>query len=505
MKASTGTRQMLERVKTHIPGFEDISDGGLPKGRATLVSGSSGSCKTILTLQFLVSGIIRDDEPAVFVTCEESAADIRENVRSFGWDLAELEKGKKLAILDFSPEPGRKVIIKGDYDFSGLMARLASAIDAIGAGRVGIDAIGSLFSQFPDEGKVRTLLHEIAATLKLKGITTVMTAERLEEYGPVGRFGVEDFVSDNVIILRNILAEERVRRTIQILKFRGTRHHKGEFPFTICEDGVIIMPLSSMSLTMASSDTRIRSGVPTLDKMCGGGFFRDSIILASGATGTGKTLLATTFIDQGCRDGEKSMIFAFEESRQQLLRNAIGWNLDFTDWENQGQLKIICDYPEVTDITEHLRIMKEAIDDFKPTRIAVDSLSALERVSSIRDFREFVLSLTAFIKQREAAGLFTAVTPMLMGGSSVTEQHISTLTDSIILMRYAEMMGRMYRGLTVLKMRGSQHEKEIRQYEIDDTGMHIGNVFDNVSGFLTGAPTRIAREEAAEMRDMFSG
>ena len=371
--------------------------------------------------------------------------------------------------------------------------------------RVAIDSIGTLFSLFSDTERVRQELFRIAVGLKKMEVTTVITAERIEEYGTIARFGVEEFVSDNVIIMRNNLDEEKRRRTIEILKYRGAPHQNGEFPFTISKGGIEALPLSSMELTQNSSNVRISTGNEELDEMCGGGFYRDSIILVSGATGCGKTLSVTSFLDDGSRRGEKTLVFAFEESREQLLRNAIGWGMDFQKWEEQGLLKIVCAYPEVLGLEDHLLKMKNEIEQFRPTRIAVDSLSALERVSSPKSFREFVISLTSFIKARETAGLFTATTASLMGGTSVTETHISTITDTILLMRYVELMGEMRRGITVLKMRGSKHDKAIREYSIDDDGMHIGKPFSNVGGILAGAPLQIVGSEVDKLGEMFDG
>jgi circadian clock protein KaiC len=238
--------------------------------------------------------------------------------------------------------------------------------------------------------------------------------------------------------------------------------------------------------------------------MCGGGFFRDSIVLVSGATGTGKTLMTTEFIAGGGKSNERCLLFAFEESREQLFRNARGWGIDFEQMENDGRLRVVCEYPEVAGLEDHLVRMKSLIEEFKPNRVAVDSLSALERVSSVKGFREFVIGLTSFIKQKEVAGLFTSTTPSLVGGSSVTETHISTITDSIILLRYVEMLGEIRRGIAVLKMRGSMHEKNIREISIDASGMHIGNPYRDVTGILSGNPARVPSSELDRIGSLFT-
>jgi len=248
---------------------------------------------------------------------------------------------------------------------------------------------------------------------------------------------------------------------------------------------------------------RIRSGVPELDRMCGGGFFRDSIILLSGATGTGKTLVTTMFIAGGVDSGERCLLFAFEESRDQLFRNATGWGIDFEKMEAAGKLKVVCEYPETGSLEDHLIAMKAVVDEFQPQRIAVDSLSALERVATIKSFREFAIGLTSYIKDKNVAGLFTATSSSLLGGSSVTETHISTITDSIILLRYVEMHGEMRRGVTVLKMRGSTHEKNIREFTIDHKGMHVGKPFRNISGILSGHFMHLPPGEIERLRELF--
>jgi circadian clock protein KaiC len=291
---------------------------------------------------------------------------------------------------------------------------------------------------------------------------------------------------------------------VEILKFRGTAHQKGSFPFTVIPGrGIVMIPLSAMELKQRSSNLRITSGNAELDRMCGGGFFRDSIILVSGATGTGKTLMATTFMAAGAQRGERALLFAFEESRDQLFRNAEGWGIDFEQMEKDGLLRVVANYPEVTSLEDQLIAMQAEIERFKPQRIAVDSLSALERVSTLRGFREFVISLTSFIKHQEIVGLYTSTTSTLLGGSSITEAHISTITDSIILLRYVELFGEMRRGLTVLKMRGSIHDKEIREFAIDNRGMHIGRPFRNISGILSGQFTHVSPSELERLGAMF--
>ena len=494
----------MTKLKTGMSGFDLVTKGGLPKGRTTLVTGTAGSGKTIFASQFLAEGIRKSGEAGVFVTFEETPNDICKNVASLDWDIGTWEAEGKWTFVDVSPETHAETVIVGAYDLGALLARIEHAVKSTNAKRVAMDSLGAIFSRFDDNAKIRMELLRISAALKEMGVTAVMTAERSREYGNITRYGIEEFVADNVIILRNVLDNEKRRRTIEILKFRGTDHQKGEYPFTILpEDGFIVVPLSAIQLKQKSSNVRVTSGNEVLDKMCSGGFFRDSVILVSGATGTGKTLLVTQFIAGGAKNGERSLLFAFEESREQLFRNAQGWGIDFRKWEEEGKLKVVCEYPEVRGLEDQLLKMKEIIREFKPNRVAVDSLSALERVATIRGFREFVISLTSFIKHGEVLGLFTNTTPTLVGGTSVTEAHISTLTDSIILLRYVEMYGEMQRGMTVLKMRGSQHDKDIRSFSIDGEGMHIGKPFRNVAGILAGQPTQITPDEISRLSGLF--
>jgi circadian clock protein KaiC len=479
---------VLERVKTGIEAFDDLVMGGLPRGRTTIVGGTPGSGKTVFATQFLAHGITDRDESGVFVTFEESPSEIEVNMASFGWDIRRWRETNKLAFVDASPRDSDQMIV-GDFDLAGLLTRVLHAAKNGNAKRVVLDSITQLFDHFvSDERAVRRELLRIATALKKEGLTVLMTAERNSEYGDISRHRIEEFVADNVVILRNALDRERRRRTIEVLKMRGSRHVEGEVPITlVSEQGIVAVPLSSLRLEQQSSTKRVTSGNADLDKMTSGGFFRDSVTLVSGATGTGKTLLVTNFLAGGVAAGERAMLVGYEESRGQLFRNARGWGVDFETMEAEGNLKVVCLYPEAQSLPDHLLMIRQLVEEFRPDRLAIDSLSALERIAPETGFREFLISLTSFIKKREIAGLCTATDKSLVGGHSASEQHISTLTDSIILLRYIQEGASMHRGLMVLKMRGSEHDKQITRFTIDGNGMHLGRPIEGTSDAFGGA------------------
>ncbi|MEE8600761.1 circadian clock protein KaiC [Euzebya tangerina] len=493
----------VEKTPTGISGLDVISYGGLPSSRLTLVSGTAGAGKTIFACQFLAEGI-RLGIPGVFVTFEESVEDIRRNTSGLGFPIQQWEQEGRWAFVDGAPSDVERPVESGPFDLEGLISRISHAADRVGAKRVSIDSLGALFNHFVSADTIRQEVYRLATALKAIGVTAVLTAERDLDYGPVSKWGVEEFVSDNVVILRNALTGEHRRRSIEILKMRGAMHHTGQYPYTVVpQQGIVMIPSAAMELTSHGSGHRITTGSDQLDRMLHGGLYDDSIVLLSGATGTGKTLMATHFVAGGLERGERSLLLAYEEGREQLFRNAVGWGFDLEQYEASGDLLVVNDYPESASLENHLLHVRRVVSEFQPNRVAVDSLSALERGSTDASFREFVIALTSFLKQERAAAMFTSTTASLMGGASVTDAHISTLTDAIILLRYVELAGQMRRGLTVLKMRGSMHDKDIREFTINGEGIHLGSAFHGVSGILAGNPRQITSDEVTRIETLF--
>ena len=480
-------RPGVPRTPTGIEGFDLISFGGLPAGRTTLVAGSAGSGKTTFALQFLLAGAWSGD-PGVLVTCEESPNDLMRNVEAFGWDVPSLVGSGRLAIVDASPHPDLIQEEVGEFDLGGLLARVQNAVEQTGAQRVVLDSIGALFPQFDSELIVRRELQRVIAAIRGLGVTCLLTSERVDEYGAVGRYEVEEFVVDAVVILRNVFDGQRRRRTLEILKMRGGSHRKGEFPFTMQSDeGIAVIPLSAIELEKPAVTVQATMGNPEVDEMLGGGVFADSVILVSGATGTGKTLLVAEFMRPVVDAGERGLLMSFEESHDQIRRNAAGWGVDLARAEEAGRLDVLAVYPERMGLEDLLVALRRAIVRLRPHRVALDSLTALERIASPRAFREFVVGLLTTLKESEILGLLTNTANSLLGGDTVTEAYVSTMTDGIVLLRYVELGGEIRRAMAVLKMRGARHEHLVREYTIDGDGMHVGDALVDLGpGFLRG-------------------
>ena len=478
---SDGARDELPRAHVGIPGLELITSGGLPRNRLTLVSGTAGSGKTVFAAQFLASGITGAGDRGVFVTFEERPEGIRRNLRSFHWDIPAWEAGGKWAFVDASPRHIDTVFAGQDYDLTPLVTRITNAIERVGATRVAIDSVGALVAQFDHLAPARQAMFRLASALEASGVTTVMTVERSEDYGPVARFGFEEFVADNVVILRNALDGEKRRRTIEILKMRGCPHLKGEHLFTLRDGGIVIVPVAIPSIGYGTSTRRLGCGVPALDVMLGGGLFEKSLWLVAGPTGTGKSSLTAHFVAGGVAAGERALLHSFEESHDQLVRNAAAWGIDLAGMERSGALCIVAEAPEAASLEDHLQRMKATIEQFRPDRVAIDSLTALQRIATVKSFREYVLGLTVHIKLRSLLGMVTTSARDFLATEAASGLHVSTISDAITLLHYVPVGGEMRRGVQVLKMRGSDHDKSVREFRITDHGLEIGDPFPDIS------------------------
>ncbi|MGZ4278476.1 MAG: circadian clock protein KaiC [Solirubrobacteraceae bacterium] len=469
----------VQRRPSGIEGLDPVMGGGLPHERLTLVSGTAGSGKTLFAVQFLAEGILNHDEPGVFVTFEERPEAIARNFRSFGWDVDGWREQGSWTFVDASPELEQEVVIAGDYDLSSLVVRVRHAVEASGAKRVAIDSTGSLIDQLGAPQVARRALFQVAAELQRLGATAVMTAERPDDFGPISRFGFEEFVADNVVILRNALADEKRRRTVEVLKLRGGAHLKGEHLFTIqAARGMVVVPQEVLNFGYPSSHERMGSGIAELDAMCDGGFLARSLVLVSGPTGVGKSLLATQFAVGGAAEGQRGLLFSFEESSEQLARNAEAWGIDVERLKAEGLLRVVAQAPEAASLEDHLLHLKSEIADFAPDRIAIDSLTALHRVATMKSFREYLLGISFHIKASSLLGLMTATSGDTANGDLSGDLHMSTVSDTIVVMQYVADHGRMARAINVLKVRGSDHDKSVREFVIDGSGMHIGEPLD---------------------------
>ncbi len=460
----------LEKIPTHIAGFDELSEGGLPKGRAVVVSGSAGSGKTIFGVEFLYRGANDFGEPGLFVTFEERREDIIKEVAGFGWDLTKLEDKGLLAFVDASRVADNQVEV-GDYDFGALIARIKFGIRKVNAKRVVIDSIGSLFLRYKDSALVRRELFKIIATLRELGVTTVITAERVSDTDAASRFGVEDFVADSVVFLYNTAVGRSRERQIEILKLRGGSHQTGKYPFLISETGIAVFPRESQAFAKESPTKRLSIGVTGIDAMTDGGLFRGSTSLLMGPSGTGRTVLGLHFLSEGAKRRERGILFSFEEGRAQILTDARTIGRNFGADEKRGLLKIVAWPPEALPLEAYLKKMRELIEEYSPKRVVIDSVTPLANSVDEQRFRRFVVSLNSFLKSKQVTTIINYTTSAGLTSSLAAESDVAVVADNIIVMRFAESAGKMDRVVLIAKSRASAHDKEIRRYAINSRGL----------------------------------
>jgi circadian clock protein KaiC len=497
MRKPTGTtaNPSLPKAPTGIQGLDEITGGGFPRGRPTLICGSAGAGKTLLAIEFLVRGATEYNEPGVFMAFEETAAELTQNVRSLGFDLDQLTNEKKV-LIDFVRIERSEIDETGDYDLEGLFIRLASAINQIGATRVVLDTIENLFAGLQNEGILRAELRRLFRWLKDKGVTAVITAERGE--GALTRHGLEEYVSDCVILLDHRITDQVSTRRLRIVKYRGTAHGTNEYPFLIDKDGFSVLPITSLGLEHQVNEERISSGVPRLDTMLGGeGFYRGTTILVSGTAGTGKTSLASHFVDAACRRGERGLYFSFEESAGQIIRNMRSIGLNLEQWVKKNLLQFHSSRATVYGLEMHLAVMHKIVQDFKPQVVVLDPVGTLVQAGNQRDAHTMLVRLIDFLKERSVTAFLTNLTAP---GEALerTEVEISSIVDTWLFARDIELGGERNRALYVLKSRGMAHSNQLREFLLTDQGIDLLDVYVGPEGVLTGSSrlSQEAREKA---------
>jgi circadian clock protein KaiC len=489
---------ILEKSPTGIQGFDQITNGGLPKGRITLIVGGPGTGKTLFAMQFLVNGIVDFHEPAVFVAFEETQRKLTQNTASLGFNLNSLIEQKKLAIKHIFIE--RKEIEEtGEYDLEGLFIRLGQAIDSIGAKRVVLDTLEAIFSGFTQESILRAELRRLFRWLEEKGVTTIVTAEKGPE--TLTKYGLEEYVSDCVIALDHRVSEQVSTRRLRIVKYRGSTHGTNEYPYLIDETGISILPITSLGLDYRSSKERISTGIPRLDAMLTGkGFYRGTSILISGTAGTGKSSLALTFANETCKNGERCLYITFEEAPDQVIRNMESIGLNLEQWIDKGLLKMNAVRSTYYGLETHLVTIHKMVESFNPSVVILDPITNLVTVGMAADVKSMLTRLIDYLKGKRITALFTNLTHM-GSGLETTESEISSLMDTWILVRDIEIGGERNRGLYVLKSRGMAHSNQIREFIMTDEGIDILDVYAGPGGVLTGS-ARAAKEAEDKAKDV---
>jgi circadian clock protein KaiC len=488
----------LAKTPTGIRGFDDITLGGLPAGRPSLVCGRAGSGKTLFAMTFLVKGAVEFDEPGVFMSFEETGTDLTQNVASLGFDVAGLVAANRL-VIDYVRVERSEIEETGDYDLEGLFVRLGYAIRSVGATRVVLDTLEALFGGLQNTAILRAELRRLFGWLKAQGVTALITAEQgsgSQGSGALSRHGLEEYVSDCVILLDNRVQNQLSTRRLRVVKYRGSAHGADEYPFLIDANGISVLPVTSAGLDHQALDERVPTGVAGLDAMLGGGgFYRGSSVLLSGAAGTGKTSLAAHFVDAACRRGERCLFFAYEESPAQIVRNMRSIGIDLAPWVGRGLLRFEAARPSLFGLEMHLARIQHDIDQFRPDAVVIDPFSSLR--GDAVELHAMLLRVVDMLKTR---GITALMTNLVTGEERVndTNQGISSLMDTWLSLTNIEMNGERNRGLYVLKSRGMSHSNQIREFLLTGEGIRLVDAYIGPAGVLTGS-ARLA-QEAAERR-----
>jgi len=480
----------LPKSPSGIQGFDEITAGGLPTGRPTLVCGGAGCGKTLFGIEFLVRGATQFDEPGVFMSFEETNAELTINVASLGFDLEDLVKNKKI-VLDHVHIERSEIEETGEYDLEALFIRLGYAIDSIGAKRVVLDTIESLFAGLPNQLILRAELRRLFRWLKDKGVTAIITGERGDE--TLTRQGLEEYVSDCVIMLDHRVTEQTSTRRLRIVKYRGTTHGTNEYPFLIDETGFSVLPVTSLGLEHIVSNERISSGIEALDDMLEGkGYYRGSTVLVSGTAGIGKTSTAAHFAEAACKRGERVLYFCFEESSNQLMRNMLSIGIKLEPWVRKGLLKFQATRPTLYGLEMHLAVTHKFVNEFKPDIVILDPINTFVISDKEFEVKTLLMRIVDFLKVNQITALFTSLTSSECRMES-SDVGISSLIDTWLLLRDIELDGERNRGMYVLKSRGMANSNQIREFVLTNHGVELRDVYIGARGVLTGS-ARIAQE-----------
>jgi circadian clock protein KaiC len=475
-------RPGLDKIPSGIRGLDEITGGGLPKGRTSLICGGPGAGKTLLGLEFLVRGATQFHEPGVCLAFEETAEELITNMASLGFDLSALVAQKKLAI-DYIQVERKYIEETGEYDLEGLFIRLRHAIDSVKAKRVLLDTIEVLFLGLKDEGVVRAELRRLFHWLKDAGVTAVITAEAGKD--TLTRYGLEEYVADCVIVLDHRVNEQVSTRRLRIVKYRGSSHGTNEYPFLLDEDGIEVVPITSLGLTHSAPTDRISSGIPSLDEMLGGqGFLRASSILITGTAGTGKSSFAAAFVNAACARGERALYFAFEESPSQILRNMGSIGIDLNPWIKRGLLHIHAARPTTTGLEGHLAIMHKYVTTIKPNVVVVDPITNLVTVGDLTSVKAMLTRLIDFLKIHSITAMFTNL--VFEGALDGTAIGISSLMDAWLVLRSGDHGAERFRSLNLLKSRGMAHDTRLHEFTLSDKGISINANQETISAKKAG-------------------